>query len=278
MVDRSFEAELLEQHFLDASPFRPANAALVRGAYWAAAVGAWPWVTETLGRAGVHWCASGRNDNYARDQTLANTCAALLGEIGTTDAHAALGRMKARVRNRNVTKSIDRALAAAAERAGTSPSELLELAVSTEGLDADGRREIAIGDGAAILQLDDEGDAALTWRGPDGRLTDSPPKALVDAHPGDVRAAKEALKELRKALTVERGRVEDLLVETRSWPYPVWEERYLRHPLTRVFARRLIWRFTDRRRAGRDGRRAAARRDADDRRWHARPTHRTTPR
>ena len=222
MVDRSFETELLEQHFIDASPFQPANQPLVRGAYWAAAVGAWPWVTETLGRAGVHWCASGRNDNYARDQTLANTCAALLGEIGTTEAHAALGRMKARVRNGNVTKSIDRALAAAAERAGTSPSELLELAVPTDGLDPQGRREIAIGDGAAVLQLDDDGDAALTWRDPDGRVTESAPKALADAHPGDVRAAKEALKELRKALTVERGRVEDLLVETRSWAYPVW--------------------------------------------------------
>ena len=243
MVDSSFEAQLLQEHWVDASPFHPANAATVRGAYWAAAVGAWPWVTETLGRAGLHWCVSGRNDNYALDRALANTCAVLLGEIGTTEAHAALGRMKAKVRNRTVATTVDRALADAAEKAGTSPSELLELAVSPQGLDDAGRREIAVGDGVAILELDDDGDAGLTWRGADGRVTDKPPKALVDTQAAGVKAAKEELKELRKALTVERGRVEDLLIETRSWPYPVWRERYLDHPLTRAFARRLIWRF-----------------------------------
>ena len=245
MIDSSFDSELLEPHWIDASPFQPANSAMVRGAYWAAAVGAWPWVTETLGRAGLYWCMSGtgRNDNYARDRALANTCAVLLGEIGTTEAHAALGRMKAKVRNRTVATTVDRALANAAERAGTSPSELLELAVSPQGLDTAGRREIAVGDGVAILELDDDGDAHLTWRGADGRVTDKPPKALVDGQPAGVRAAKEELKELRKALTIERGRVEDLLIETRSWSYPVWRERYLEHPLTRAFARRLIWRF-----------------------------------
>ena len=59
MIDSSFDSELLEPHWIDASPFQPANSAMVRGAYWAAAVGAWPWVTETLGRAGLYWCMSG---------------------------------------------------------------------------------------------------------------------------------------------------------------------------------------------------------------------------
>lgn len=243
MVDSSFDSQRLDHHALDASPFQPANSAFVRGAYWAAAVGAWPWVTETLGRAGPYWCVSGRNDNYARDRALANTCAMLLSEIGTTEAHAALGRMKAKVRNRTVAATVERALADAAEKAGTSPSELLELAVSRLGLDDTGRRELPIGGGAGILQLDADGDAGLTWRGPDGRVTGSPPKALVESQPAAIRAAKEELKELRKALSVERGRVEDLLIETRSWSYPVWRERYLGHPVTRAFASRLIWRF-----------------------------------
>jgi hypothetical protein len=262
MVDASFSSELADRRLIDAPPFVAANASLVRGAYWAAAVGGWPWVTETLGRAGLHWALSGRNDNYARDQALATTCAALLGEVGSSEAHAALGRMKAKVRNRTVAKAVERALARAAERAGTSPSELLELSVPSFGLDRDGRREIPIGAGAAILALDEDGVAELTWRAPDGRLSGSPPKALSAGGAGGagggagsaggadgatgaaaVRAAKDELKELRKALSVERGRVEDLLVESRSWPYAVWRARYLEHPLTRSFARRLIWRF-----------------------------------
>lgn len=249
MIETSFSSRLTRgpsMRFITASLFQPANAALVRGAYWAAAAGAsrWGWVTDTLGRAGLHWALSGRNDNYARDQRLANTTAALLAEIGTAEALAALGSVQAKVRNRNVTKTVAAALERAAAAAGTSPSELLELAVPLLGLERDGRREMPLRSGTAILQIDAEADASLTWRGPTGRLTESVPAAMARDDKAGVAAAKAELKELRKALAVERGRMEDLLVEDREWSLEQWSDRYLRHPLTRVFAHRLIWLFS----------------------------------
>jgi hypothetical protein len=246
MIDASFESRLTRGHgmqILDASPFQPANSAIVRGGYWAAFAGRWPWVAETLSRAGLHWALSGRNDNYTRDQKLASTCATLLGELGTPEALAGLGRINAKVRNRTLAKTVATSLEKAAARAGTSPSELLELAVPRHGLGADGRREIPLGPGVAILALEGDGDASLRWRVGDGRTTDSVPKAIAVADKAGVTAAKAGLKDLRKALGVERARIEDLLVEDREWPIATWAERYLAHPVTASFARRLVWRF-----------------------------------
>ena len=120
-----------------------ANVILVRGAMWAAATVAESWVDEVLVDIGLHFGTSGGSSNEVRDERLANTAAAALGSREGPAAIAALGRMKAKVGNRNVSKQIEKALAVASERAGISPSELLELAVPTHGLDGTGRLEIA---------------------------------------------------------------------------------------------------------------------------------------
>ena len=127
-----------------------ANVALVRGAMWAAAAVNEPWVDAILLDIGLHYGTSGTSSNEVRDERLANSAAAALGSRAGSDAIGALGRMKATIGNRNVSKQIAKALEVAAERAGISPSELLELAVPTYGLDADGRLEIEVGDHVAI--------------------------------------------------------------------------------------------------------------------------------
>ncbi len=220
-----------------------ANVLLLRGAMWAAASLDEPWVTDLLTAIGLHFGTSGGSSNVARDERLANTAAAALGSMAGPSAIAGIGRMKAKVTNRNVSRQIAKALAAAAGRAGITPSELLEAAVPTLGLDADGRREIAVADHVAVLTL--EGDeASLAWRAPDGRVTARPPAAIA-ADKAAIATAKAELGELRKALAVERGRIEELYVEDRSWAIQEWRTRYLEHPLTGSIGRRLIWAFTD---------------------------------
>jgi hypothetical protein len=216
-----------------------ANAALIRGAMWAAAAVDQPWVDAILLDIGLHFGTSGKANNVARDERLANTAAAALGSRTGSAAIGALGQLKAKVGNRNVSKQIQKALEVAAANAGISPSELLELAVPTHGLDDRGRLEIEVGDHAAIAAIEAD-DVTLTWRGPDGRETSTVPAAIADRK-ADVNAVKERVKELRAALGLERGRVEDLFAEDREWTVADWRSRYLEHPLTGTIGRRLIW-------------------------------------
>ncbi len=224
---------------------RDRNALVVRGAIWTAALSDASWVPERLGELGVTFGTSGRSGNVARDERIANTCAAALGTLDDEVAFAALGRMRARVTNRNVSKQIAKALEAAASRRGTSPSELVETAIPTLGLDPSGRREEAIGDKVAALAITASGDVSLAWREADGHERATPPKAFAEARAGDVHRLREEAKELQKALAIERGRIEDLFVEDREWDLETWRQRYVRHPLTGSFGRRLIWRLAD---------------------------------
>jgi len=63
--------------------------------------------------------------------------------------------------------------------------------------------------------------------------------------PAEVRRVKDLQRELKKALTTERGRIEDLFVEDRTWNLATWRQRYLVHPLTASMGRRLIWRVVE---------------------------------
>ena len=68
---------------------------------------------------------------------------------------------------------------------------------------------------------------------------------FIDAHAAAVRRLKDELKELKKAVALERDRIEDLLVEDREWDIDTWQQRYVRHPLSGTFGRRLIWGLVD---------------------------------
>jgi hypothetical protein len=238
---RRFEYE--GRVFLTVGPnLEPGNSILVRGAIWAAAILDEPWAPDVIGRLGLRYGTSGKSDNIARDERVANAAAAALAVIGSDAAFAELGRMRAKITNRNVSKQVAKALEGAAVRAGVSPSELLELSVPSLGFDADGTRTDTNDGWASVVRLVAGGDLERSWIGPDGTAVAKPPAAVDGAW---VKRLKETDKEIRRELAVERGRVEDLLVESRDWPLPVWRARYLEHPVTRQFGRMLIWRFRD---------------------------------
>jgi hypothetical protein len=220
----------------------PGNSILVRGAIWAAAILAEPWAAELIGRLGLRYGTSGKSDNIARDERVANAAAAALATIGSDAAFAELGRMKAKITNRNVSKQVAKALEGAATRLGVSPSELLELSVPSLGFEADGTRSEANDGWTSVLRLVAGGDVERSWIGADGTAVAKPPAAADAAW---VKRLKETDKEIRRELAVERGRVEDLLVESRDWPLATWRARYFEHPVTRQFGRTLIWRFRD---------------------------------
>src|SRR5262245_13316272 len=62
------------------------NVLVLRGAIWAAAAIAEPWVMPLLGEVGAYFGSSGRSDNVARDERLAGSAAAALGTIGSVEA------------------------------------------------------------------------------------------------------------------------------------------------------------------------------------------------
>ena len=181
----------------------------------------------------------------ARCVRVGNACVWALGNIPGTEGIGQLALLKVRVKFGTAQKGIEKALAAAAARIGLPEDEIEEMTVPSYGLTEVGVRRAALGSFTAELVVIGTSSVELRWVRPDGKAQKSVPKAVKEGHAEELKELKGASKDVQKMLPAQRDRIENLYLEAKSWPYPVWRERYLDHPLVGTLARRLIWHFTD---------------------------------
>ena len=175
---------------------------------------------------------------------VGNACVWALGNMPGTEGIGQLALLKVRVKFGTAQKGIEKALNAAAERAGLPREEIEEMSVPAYGLAEVGLRREQVGEFTAEIHVTGTSATELRWVRPDGKPQKSVPKAVKDQHADELKELKAAAKDIQKMLPAQRDRIENLYLEEKSWPYPVWRERYLDHPLVGTLARRLIWRFT----------------------------------
>jgi hypothetical protein len=103
--------------------------------------------------------------------------------------------------------------------------------VPTHGLDREGIRRVAFEKGEAVFRVACNS-ATLDWFNETGKRLKSPPKAMKDERElfNEVQAE---LKELNADLAIQPQRLQQLYLQTRSWPGDTWRARYLDHPLMR---------------------------------------------
>jgi hypothetical protein len=145
------------------------------------------------------------------------------------------------VKHRGIRKQIERALDEAAAKAGITRSRLLETAVEHHGLAADGMRTAVVGEYTAVLAAVPPGRAQLSFANAQGKELRTVPATLRDQHGGELSALRSERSKLDKTLKAERGRVEGLLADNRTWPIEDWRRYYVEHGVTQALARPLIW-------------------------------------
>jgi hypothetical protein len=174
---------------------------------------------------------------------IGNACVLVLGETQSDTALAALALLKIRVKFGTAQKGINKALDAAAARAGLTRDELEEIGVPAYGLDAVGVRREVLGDGHAELTVGAGSKTMLEWVDAKGKRQKTIPKAVSQQHAEDLKELKSAARDIEKMLVAQAARLEGLFLSRREWPLSEWRERYLDHPLVGTLARRLIWEF-----------------------------------
>ena len=85
-----------------------------------------------------------------------------MGAMECSEAVAQLTRLRAKVKYAVALKLIEKSLQQAAARSGVSTEELEDLSIEGYGLDAQGSKEIALGDCVAELRLAIDGRVAVT--------------------------------------------------------------------------------------------------------------------
>ncbi|TIU57559.1 MAG: hypothetical protein E5W25_34010, partial [Mesorhizobium sp.] len=80
-----------------------------------------------------------------RSQKTGAACVWSLGQLGTADAAYALGRLRRRIDDKVVIKSIDKALEAAGSKLGLSGDDMQEIAMAEYGIGDGGLRVEELG-------------------------------------------------------------------------------------------------------------------------------------
>jgi hypothetical protein len=138
---------------------------------------------------------------------------------------------------------IEKALNEAATRNNVSRDDLEAMSVPSYGLGAGGVRVETLGSCQARLSIE-SGDAVLDWSR-DGKPIRSVPADVKANHAETLLELKKASKELNGVLSAQRFRLERKLLAQTACSFDRWKEWYLEHPVTSVFAKRLIWEIGD---------------------------------
>ncbi len=178
-----------------------------------------------------------------RAARLGNACINTLGVMEGTEPLAQMALIKVKIKNRSTQNQIQKALVAAAERAGVTPDELEEMSVPDYGMTEVGALEEPMGEFTARLALGSGNSIELTWIKPDGKTQKSVPSAVKESHAEELKELRATAKDVQKMLPAIRERIDELFLQQRSWALEVWKERYHEHALVGHLARRLIWRF-----------------------------------
>lgn len=213
---------------------------MLRGFCWMAGLSGGDRATRLLGEM-LLVCGQKLPGVGARSQKGFTSCLTALETIGTFDALSQLALARPKVKTHVLLTALEDTLERAAASQGISIAEVEEAVVPTCGLDASSRRTFKIGDVESELSIEPTGAVSIEWR-KQGKALKSKPK-FSD---GDKRAVSEITatkKAIEAALRSQKARLESLFLLERSWPFSVWRDRYLDHPLISSLARRLIWRF-----------------------------------
>jgi hypothetical protein len=180
-----------------------------------------------------------------RAPKIGNACLWALSQASSETAIAQLSRLKVRAKHASIKTQVAKAFGAAAEQTGLSVADLEEVAVPACGLTGVGELRRQIGDFTAHLRTTHQLTTETIWIKADGATQATIPASVKERFGDDLQSLKQTEKEIRQLLPAQRDRLEQVLLQHKSWSMTEFRSRFLDHHLVGVVARRLIWRFTD---------------------------------
>ena len=174
---------------------------------------------------------------------VGNACFWALGNMPGSEGIAQLSILKLRVKTNIAQKLIANALEVAAKRTGITAEEVEEMSVPTYGLEEVGLRHDDFGEICSELRVNGS-EVKEIWMRRDGKRLSAAPQVIKEKYPEERKELAQATKDIRKMLSAQRERMDNLFLLQKKWEHDIWQARYINHPLVGTIARRLIWSFS----------------------------------
>ncbi|GAB4060749.1 hypothetical protein GCM10028775_77640 [Catellatospora paridis] len=172
----------------------------------------------------------------------------LTGTEAGVEAVAQLVRLAARVTHKPTAQQITAAIDAKASALQATREQVLEFAVPSFGLTEVGRRVQRFGEDpgdTGILRIEGTS-AAVEWRNGAGTSIGSPPTAVKQGLPEQLKQFRESAKELGRTLPALTSALQRQLSARQPWRYGTWRVLVLDHVVVGALARGLLWRVDGR--------------------------------
>ncbi len=176
--------------------------------------------------------------------SIGNACVFVLGNMRGKDGLGALSRLKLKIRQNNVRKTIDKYLLEGAKKYNVSVEELKEMAVPDFQLE-NGSKIIPF-EAYQLKVFIDGRKVSQQWIKPDGTPMKSVPSSVKKnaSLSKQLAAVRKEVKEIQKVYTAQKQRIDNQLILNRSWDFPAFQKYYLQHGLVYPITSKLIWNFT----------------------------------
>lgn len=172
----------------------------------------------------------------------ANAALWSLAQPGDDESIRRMLRVSRNVRHRGLKTRAEHLLRQTAQARQETPESLADQLVPTYGLDKDGSRTWFVDGYRVVVRLTSRGEVERVITPPDGKPVGSPPKELQDEPTGAWQEIAATTKQLKVILTEQKHRLEDAMVEGRSWPLHAWQSTIAANPVMWSLAERLVWR------------------------------------
>ncbi|MBU2939722.1 DUF4132 domain-containing protein [Lacinutrix sp. C3R15] len=174
---------------------------------------------------------------------IGNACIYVMGNMRGKDGLGALSRIKLKLKQNNVKKSIDKYLVEGAKKYNVSVEELKEMAVPDFQLE-NGVKSVSFEDYSLNIFIA-ESKINQQWIKPDGNSIKSVPSTVKNSTKltNQLKDIRKEVKEIQKVYSAQKQRIDNQFILNRSWDFPSFKKYYLNHGLVTPIATKLIWTF-----------------------------------
>ncbi len=152
-----------------------------------------------------------------------------------------LTNLKAKAKNKNILKRIDKAITVIAKKSGKTKVEIEETVIPDFGINSESKYIFTVDGIDCVFEIHNSQEQETYYQLNEGKRQKTLPKRLKDDFPNEIKEFKKNIKQIKTSISSHKKRLEDFYLTNRVIPYSSFRENYLENNLVRVLAKDLIW-------------------------------------
>ncbi len=172
-----------------------------------------------------------------------NACLYSFSILPFKDGISRLTKFRMKIKYPSVIKQVDKYIQLVAKKEGYSRERLEELAVPDYGIE-NGKICRKVNSYIAVIEIKTIFEIELYWEN-EGKKQSSIPSKIKEENKEELASLKKSVKEIEGILPIQRDRIEQFYIRSRTWKFNDWLPSYIEHPLMSIISSKLIWHFSE---------------------------------